>query len=591
MVGVSNGNGSDKRPSDKRREELQDDATSIPTVSNFFTLDRYYTASETLYENFEEAYSSAAQKKTNLNLAYVYGKRYCHFVLGEIPKHDYYLSPKFRQRKAQAEKRSDQILLKIVKIADWMDEEEIEREKRRQEALARQRAELEKKRLEKERVQREKEAKQIQELRDRVARQKQQQDAAAAAASVDKNNTSTNVEESALAKLQRLSQPIPPPTQPLPSALLPPKRVSFSDTSIASDGSVQPILPPPLLPPSEEDGASAENGYPSSSSSIANGGGTDGGTAAPPSYNQILGQSKNYFGQKRPSTQPAPSAAAAAVGGDPSLPSYDSVVKKQKANNNIKKREQQQVLFKTPSRNIRQHIAQCAKLQNQYQQTRQIQISRIGTHQGRVSGTTNGCTVISACMVSRHLETHGGITKKLMENVIDRDCIPLLRAIRSKLGLSSGALIIPSDVHDHLVDHKWLYQHKFVGAAGGNVTDPNHLGELFKMLQGEPNKTSHLKSAATFFFREHVIAIVKHPVSPTEAIYDVIDSLPTCNGGASLTRCVSLQALQVHMQKYTCNKFSDSNRSYIERNKWDDSMADFDPRVFQTFVWADLPKQ
>ena len=38
-------------------------------------------------------------------------------------------------------------------------------------------------------------------------------------------------------------------------------------------------------------------------------------------------------------------------------------------------------------------------------------------------------------------------------------CVPLLRKIRSKLGLDGSALIIPSDVHDYLVDHKWLFQH------------------------------------------------------------------------------------------------------------------------------------
>jgi len=53
---------------------------------------------------------------------------------------------------------------------------------------------------------------------------------------------------------------------------------------------------------------------------------------------------------------------------------------------------------------------------------------------------------------------------------------------------------------------------------------------------------------------------------------------------------MSLDALKIQMEWYTSHKFSDSNCSYIEKNKWNDSMADFDPRVFQAFVWADLPK-
>jgi hypothetical protein len=188
------------------------------------------------------------------------------------------------------------------------------------------------------------------------------------------------------------------------------------------------------------------------------------------------------------------------------------------------------------------------------------------------------------------METHGGVTDAQITSVVDKECVPILRAIRNKLDLGGASLIIPSDVHDYLVDHKLLFQHKFVGAAGGNIVDPTHAGELINLLQGEPGKTSHLKAAATLFFREHVVSIVKFPTSSTDAIYDMVDSLPTCNGRGSRTRCHSLDALKVHLGWYCTRKFSDSNVTYIERNKWDDNMADFDPRVFQAFVWADLPK-
>jgi hypothetical protein len=172
----------------------------------------------------------------------------------------------------------------------------------------------------------------------------------------------------------------------------------------------------------------------------------------------------------------------------------------------------------------------------------------------------------------------------------------LLREIRSKLGLDGHALIIPSDVHDHLVDKKILKQEEFVGAAGGNVMDPDHMGEFLKLLSvGEDGKAVARKGAATFFFREHVICIVKSaPMvngrnSPT-SYYELVDSLPGLSSDgrskATRTRCKDLDALQVLMRFYTSRKFSDSNCSYIDRNAWDDSMADFDPRVFQGFVWA-----
>ena len=197
--------------------------------------------------------------------------------------------------------------------------------------------------------------------------------------------------------------------------------------------------------------------------------------------------------------------------------------------------------------------------------------------------------IIRTLVVSKHLQGRG-ITDGEIQYIIDKECVPLLREIRSKLGLGQGSLIIPSDVHDHMVDHNLLQQYKFVGAAGGNICDPAHVHEVYAMLQGEPGKTKHLKAGATLFFREHVISIVKFPISATEAVYDMIDSLPMVNGRASRTRCNSIGALKVLLEWYTSHKFSDSNITYMERNKWDDAMADFDPRVFQAFVWADLPK-
>merc|ERR1712176_250933 len=165
------------------------------------------------------------------------------------------------------------------------------------------------------------------------------------------------------------------------------------------------------------------------------------------------------------------------------------------------------------------------------------------------------------------METHGGVTDNQIQSVIDSECVPLLRAIRKKLGLSGASLIIPSDVHDYLVDHKLLFQHKFAGVAGGNVTNPSHLGELMKLLRGEQGKTSHLKSGATLFFREHVVSIVKFPKNENDAIYDMIDSMPTCNGRGSRTRCHSMDALNVHLEYYCTDKFSDTNIKYIERNR------------------------
>jgi hypothetical protein len=528
MVEEKASNGED-RPSSARRKHLNEaDAHSgtVPTVSNFFPLDRYYDASEKVMETFELAF-----EKRRLDDAYIYGMRYCTFCVEGITKHDYYKSAKFSQKRALLNKRLTQVITTLEDVADMMDAEEIKKQEEQKAILRRQQAERLKR-----------QQKKLAELQLRVNKQKEEQTQSQSSSGVG------SVQESALAKLQRLNGPVEPPAATasvMPSKAPSKKQVSFqTEDQLDPDGhhANSTDMPPPLPPP-QPDELTDEN--------------------APPSYQDIV----NYFGPSNIQPPPTPE--------EPSVPPYDQIPKK---NPVVRKWS------------IRQSIANAEGMRMKLQQERKIQVSPLKTYQGRVRGSMNGCTVISATVASKHLETHGGVTDAHLTTIIDRDCVPLLRTIRSKLDLNGDSLIIPSDVHDHMVDHNLLFQHKFVGACGGNIVDPEHLRELFTLLNGEPGKTQHLKAAATFFFREHVISIVKFPTSPTEAIYDMVDSLPTYNGQASRTRCMSLDDLIVQMEWYSSHKFSDSNITYIERNSWNDSMADFDPRVFQAFVWADLPK-
>jgi len=530
------------RPSSVRRQRLRHSADpgTLPTVSNFFPLERYFDASEKLFKAFESAYDDR-----RLDEAFVFGLRYCTFCMDGLVHHDYYEAKKFEAPRVRSKKRLAEIVTKLEHVAEWMDAEEIAKEEKRQ-ALIKQQQE------ERLRKQQELEQKRIEELQKRIEEQKRS----------SSDVSPESLEESAFAKLQRLSQSQVVPQRPLPSekqsmdTLDQNKKVTWNlpaepDGRLLSQvSSDSGDLPPPLLPPPD-----------------------NGENIAPPSYNSILKQS-SYFGpgsrsSSSSSMEPEQSCA----------PSYDQVAKMSKTKPKAPK---------LPP--IRQLISQTAAKHREFLQQGRIQVSPLNTYQGRISGSTNGCTVISACVVSKHMETHGGVTDAQVSSIIDRECVPLLRAIRNKLDLGAASLIIPSDVHDYLVDHKLLYQHKFVGATGGNFVNPVHAGELIKLLQGEPGKTSHLKAGATLFFREHVVSIVKFPKSANDAVYDMIDSLPTCNGRGSRTRCHSLDALKVHLGWYCTRKFSDSNITYIERNKWDDAMADFDPRVFQAFVWADLPE-
>jgi len=521
-------------PSYERRLKLRNAGTSFPEVSNFFSIERYYDASDKLLETFELSY-----KKQQLDNAYVFGKRYCSFCIDGISKHDYYRTTQFDVRRNQTNKRTYDVLFKLERVTELMDIEEIEKKRNRDALLARQKEEQSRKI-------REREQKRIDDLEKRIEKQK------ISSAGISPEQ----LRESALAKLQHLSHPqgmlpIPPPKHHIN---LPAEPDGHKLSRISLDATIGD-LPPPMLPPPSNVEKNGDN-------------------HSPPSYNSILKDS-SYFGPSMGSS----SARTTAISKQPSAPSLNQV---------INQRDKMKQLNEMP---IRQRITQIKSVHRKHQLEGKIQVSPLRTYQGRITGSTNGCTVISACVVSKHIESHGGVTEAQVQSVIDRECIPVLKAIRNKLGLGQASLIIPSDVHDYLVDHKFLYQHKFSGVAGGNITNPEHSGQLIELLRGEPGKTSQYKSGATLFFREHVISIVKFPTNANEAVYDMIDSLPTCNGRGSRTRCHSLDALRVHLEYYCTGKFSDGNIKYINCNRWDDAMADFDPRVFQSFVWTDVPKQ
>eukprot|EP00593_Proboscia_inermis_P006318 CAMPEP_0171315992 /NCGR_PEP_ID=MMETSP0816-20121228/68821_1 /TAXON_ID=420281 /ORGANISM="Proboscia inermis, Strain CCAP1064/1" /LENGTH=244 /DNA_ID=CAMNT_0011807295 /DNA_START=130 /DNA_END=864 /DNA_ORIENTATION=+ len=238
------------------------------------------------------------------------------------------------------------------------------------------------------------------------------------------------------------------------------------------------------------------------------------------------------------------------------------------------------------------------------------------TYQGRIKtaqhDSTNGCTVISPLIVINHLKGQNpGISDCGIEKIIDEQSPPVLRNIRCKLGLGNHALIIPSDVHDYLVDAKFLSQDQFVGVSGGNLLDPAHLEEVVNMLangsvEDDTGKSNEMKKVGVaLFFHEHVVSIIKMVLPQGDCWYDLIDSMPapknnsdlgksgggevqTNQGGyATRTRCKDIDSLRATLKWYGCSKLSESDCSYIDSNFWDDMLCDFDPRVFQAFAWTE----
>merc|ERR1712038_1249151 len=127
------------------------------------------------------------------------------------------------------------------------------------------------------------------------------------------------------------------------------------------------------------------------------------------------------------------------------------------------------------------------KTYNKLTKTKQLQTFSLGTYQGRIKqrgkDSTNGCTVISALVTSHHLSSDGsGIADMTIDTIIDETSPPILMKIRQKLGLSEHALIIPSDVHDYMIDANILKQEQFVEVCGGNLLEEAHVSEFLNLF-------------------------------------------------------------------------------------------------------------
>ena len=105
--------------------------------------------------------------------------------------------------------------------------------------------------------------------------------------------------------------------------------------------------------------------------------------------------------------------------------------------------------------------------------------------------------------------------------------------------------------------------------------------QFVNLIQGSKMQ---FPTAATFFFKEHVISICK-TVNGNSCQYHLIDSLPSNSSSGTRTTCDDIEALRSLLRWYTSRKFSVEECNRMDKTPWDESMADFDPRVFQGFVW------
>lgn len=296
-----------------------------------------------------------------------------------------------------------------------------------------------------------------------------------------------------------------------------------------------------------------------------------------------------------------------------------------------------------------------------------IVISQIPTYQGRVTGSTNGCTVIAPLMCIHHFhndekdpklsivkgdfEPDPELSDQIIVEVIDEETPNILPAVRKNLGLQQDAFLIPSDAHESLMEQQYMCPEQFLTVCGGNILADEHMESLLDQL----SKVGPKKIGATLFFHEHVIAILQLRRSPTAVWFDIIDSLPhqatlkrkgeeedqlaSLSSGGSVfgsqqvfpgskvsgnsssgvlsddewgdvdtsemqmqqflvdsipspqnavrIRCLDREALKAALRWYACSVFTPENASYIDNYEWNENLPDFDPRVFQAFIWQE----
>jgi hypothetical protein len=225
----------------------------------------------------------------------------------------------------------------------------------------------------------------------------------------------------------------------------------------------------------------------------------------------------------------------------------------------------------------------------------------------------------------------------MINEVIDVHTVSVLPTVRSKLGLPPDSFIVPSDVHDYLIDVGLLSTSQFVGVCGGNILDDDHI-EQFKstlLLLDDERERERLKGkrlGATFFFAGHVIAF--HLINNEGCTHiELIDSLPnhetwsrrlssdlssSCeyrepsetssrssdpsdglwersdkmfdyeqNRNAVRVRCLDVRHMDTLVRHYALAKFSDEEKRFCDEQVWQEANSSFDPRVFQAFIWAE----
>jgi hypothetical protein len=243
-----------------------------------------------------------------------------------------------------------------------------------------------------------------------------------------------------------------------------------------------------------------------------------------------------------------------------------------------------------------------------------------------------------------------GLPDQIIVEVLDEETPNILPMVRKQLGLVQDAFLIPADAHESLMEQQYMSQEQFLSVCGGNIMEEEHLISLVKQLSevGEkklaatfffhehvitilqlrrskdviwfdiidslPHEETLLRTGETTMSLEGGDTIGNtgngngstgtddiHANSNnadrsslrfnsdglTEVDFLLVDHAPPPPQAARL-RCLDADALKATLRWYACSVFTDENRAYIDTYQWDDLLSDFDPRVFQAFIWTEI---
>ena len=591
-------------PSKARREHLKKYERPPIELSNMTPIPRYYTAADKVLHQFK-----AHLKNQELDDAYIIGRRFALFSTVSLPKHDYYKSPnsEFAKLRLQNQKDAQWVTRGLERIVEVMDKQEVQRVREEEERIRMQKEAEEKQKLEWEKS-----------MRQRL----NAVESSSTTTTTTSGSSSSNLLDwkvGALgmsAKLEKLNALFPKDGEvAAPESGIVPSAPPASAPPIIDDN-ISPLPPPMAPPPTMGMQDLALFNSTAATQHLKSDGGTPlfGEPVAPPNYSDLFLDTLRTTSSS--SAVGGPHVSPEELAELERLPSYTTTSPTTAPKPKLPPR--------TPIRIIQQN---CLRQMQSLQNSNHIEIQRLGTFQGRLGASnprfdsTNGCAVISPLVVATHIypqhakhslsassnSSKYGISNSAITEIIDKRAPPILQAVRAKEMVGRHALLVPSAVHDYLVDEHILPQDKFVGVCGGDIMDQTHINELVTMLvdgnedqrnnNGNSSKKGILKNktcrkkrvGAVLYFREHVISIVKIPLGNGVCYYDLIDSLPSSSTGgmSSRTRCKDLASFEVLLRWYASSKFSESNCDFIDDNVWDEGMADFDPRVFQGFAWSE----